>query len=606
MVNIQNLEVKNLNNTIHTFHIPVQGIGFSIDTPIKVAKYGISSALSLVNDNLVEKIREYYCKLRGEIYIPSSLFLEENNKNLRSIRITQYLDLLNKIVTEQVEELRNSLASLTPEVRKYFSMLPDYSEVKKKFLAFLQETSQHVKKDLLDFLKASIIAGELSVNIMTKIDRAPNPVQNAQNENYLSDALSALEGFAHSKGKNSIIFSAGVNRRLYSYLENFDCFFPDRTFTLQKTIILKVSDYRSALTQSKLLASKGIWVSEFRIESPLNCSGHAFPCNGKTIGIILEEFKQKRETLSDTLFSIYQRALWEKKGISISVPFSIKFTYQGGVGTEQEHQFILNYYGFDSVGWGAAFLFVPEVINISPGTLSKLIAAEEKDFYLSSASPLGVPYNTLKNNIDESTGYQRYLSGNYGHKCVLGYLANDTEFTPVPICRATREYMDHKIESIKQKNLPQKKFQEEVAKIVTTYCICADLSKSPASAYYVQKEDDGKEVYSVCAGKTAAYFHHSYTLEEMTDLIYGRSEETFPERPSLFLTELRLNIEYLENREEEEKKQITAENILSGIDYYLDHLENFRTALPLNLTENEFQKELEMMKQKITKLLSVK
>ena len=41
----------------HTFHIPVMGIGFSIDTPVKVAQYGISSVISLVDDNLIEEMR---------------------------------------------------------------------------------------------------------------------------------------------------------------------------------------------------------------------------------------------------------------------------------------------------------------------------------------------------------------------------------------------------------------------------------------------------------------------------------------------------------------------------------------------------------------------
>jgi hypothetical protein len=30
----------------HAFHIPVLGLGFSIDTPLKVARYGISSVIS--------------------------------------------------------------------------------------------------------------------------------------------------------------------------------------------------------------------------------------------------------------------------------------------------------------------------------------------------------------------------------------------------------------------------------------------------------------------------------------------------------------------------------------------------------------------------------
>ncbi len=33
------------------------GTGFTIDTPIKVAKYGISSVISLVDDVLIEQMR---------------------------------------------------------------------------------------------------------------------------------------------------------------------------------------------------------------------------------------------------------------------------------------------------------------------------------------------------------------------------------------------------------------------------------------------------------------------------------------------------------------------------------------------------------------------
>ena len=70
-------------------------------------------------------------------------------------------------------------------------------------------------------------------------------------------------------------------------------FYPDENGHLRKRIILKVSDFRSALVQGKLLAKKGLWISEFRIESGLNCGGHAFPTEGLLLGPILEEFKTK-------------------------------------------------------------------------------------------------------------------------------------------------------------------------------------------------------------------------------------------------------------------------------------------------------------------------
>ena len=47
---------------MHTFHIPVMGLSYTIDTPLKVARFGISSVISIVQDDLLEQMREYYCK----------------------------------------------------------------------------------------------------------------------------------------------------------------------------------------------------------------------------------------------------------------------------------------------------------------------------------------------------------------------------------------------------------------------------------------------------------------------------------------------------------------------------------------------------------------
>ena len=45
-----------MNNysTHHKFHIPVMGLAYTIDSPIKVARFGISSVISIVEDRLVE------------------------------------------------------------------------------------------------------------------------------------------------------------------------------------------------------------------------------------------------------------------------------------------------------------------------------------------------------------------------------------------------------------------------------------------------------------------------------------------------------------------------------------------------------------------------
>ena len=78
------------------------GIGFTIDTPVKVAHYGISSVISLVDDILIEKMRKFYCK---KLDIP---FKEISNKveDFRAKRITEYLNLMDKIVKEKFFELK--------------------------------------------------------------------------------------------------------------------------------------------------------------------------------------------------------------------------------------------------------------------------------------------------------------------------------------------------------------------------------------------------------------------------------------------------------------------------------------------------------------------
>ena len=63
---------------------------------------------------------------------------------------------------------------------------------------------------------------------------------------------------------------------------------------------MKVSDLRSAKVQGKILAKKGVWVSEYRIESGLNCGGHAFATDGILLGPILDDWRthgaMKRQT----------------------------------------------------------------------------------------------------------------------------------------------------------------------------------------------------------------------------------------------------------------------------------------------------------------------
>ena len=162
-----------------------------------------------------------------------------------------------------------------------------------------------------------------------------------------------------------------------------------------------MSDYRSAIIQGKFLAKKGLWVSEYRIESGLNCGGHAFATDGLLMGPILSEFRENRNNLVDETFDILTDTLTK---LNKKVPVQklpIKITAQGGVGTSDEQDFLINHYNLDSVGWGTPFLLVPEVTTVDENTKSKLIKAKEDDLYLSKVSPLGVPFNNLRNNTKD-------------------------------------------------------------------------------------------------------------------------------------------------------------------------------------------------------------
>ena len=386
----------------HTFHIPVMGTGFSIDTPAKVAPYGISSVISLADDILIEKMRELYS---AKLNIP---FKEISHKldDFRAKRITAYLNLIDKVVKEKFDALKRATLDNGDEFRKYIDLLPDYSNFKQVYNNKFKGSEN--QKTLRSWIGNNLKPGSIDVNIMTKVDKTNYNSGQGVLDNEYNDAHAALRGFAKSNLESSIIFSAGMNPRLYGYLENFKVFYPDKNGHFKKRIILKVSDYRSAFIQGKFLAKKGLWVSEYRIESGLNCGGHAFATDGHLLGPVLEEFKANKEVLAHTIYEILVTALKDKQHPIPKLP-ALQITAQGGVGTTDEHQFLLDHFKLSSVGWGTPFLLVPEAINLDAETIGLLSNATEQDQYLSNTSPLGVPFHTLKGNTQdlEKTSFDR-------------------------------------------------------------------------------------------------------------------------------------------------------------------------------------------------------
>lgn len=558
----------------HTFHIPVMGTAFSIDTPIKVAHYGISSVISLVDDTLIEQMRQFYCQKYGEKYDPITKYDED----FRARRITAYLDLVDKIVKQKFESVRNSCFEMGSEITKYFEMLANNSPLKKLYKEMLITEDSKLKSELQARLRQLMKPGSIDVNIMTKLDRANFSQKREELPIEFSDALSALRGYAKSSLNSAIVFSAGINRRLYSYVEKFEDFYADTKGKIQKKIILKVSDYRSSIIQGRFFAKKGLWISEFRIESGLNCGGHAFASDGFLMGPILEEFKRKKDELINTLHQMCNEALAASKRPFFSSPHNLRITAQGGIGTALEDSFILNYYDIDGTGWASPFLLCPEVTNVDLETLNKLSKAGEKDLYLSNVSPLGVPFNNLRNSESDAERERKIAEGKPGSACPKGHLVSNTEFTEKPICTASRQYQKLKIEQLEKSNLPEHEFKRSFQKVTDKACICNDLGSSVLMKNSILKQ--GAQAFTaICPGPNIAYFSKIVSLEEMIGHIYGRLNllnSTY--RPNMFIKELKMYVDYFINEVNKAtpmptEKQIAyfnefKDNMLDGIEYY--------------------------------------
>jgi len=560
-------------STPHSFHIPVMGLAYTIDTPVKVAKYGITSVVSIIEDYLIEQMREVICKNEHIEYVK----IHTTERDYRAKRITAYLNLIQEIIDKQIDEIKGEDFSTGKNIIQYFEMLPDDSETKILYNKMLSSSSNE-KMNLQAQLRKLITAGKIDVNIMTKLDKTNYDPEGNELPTQFSDALAALRGYANSKIKSSIVFSAGLNPRLFSYCETFEDFYPDLNGHINKKIILKVSDYRSALIQGKYLAKKGLWISEFRIESGINCGGHAFISNGIPLGPILEDFKNKRNELYDELFVECENAL----KILVRNPFinkpELKITAQGGIGTSEENDFLIDYYNLDSTGWGSPFLLVPEATNVDTETLNKLKSAKKEDYYLSHSSPLGVPFSNFRNSSSEEQRKMRIDKNRPGSPCFKKFLSMDKEFTDKPICTASREYQNLKIKQLKDQIVDEKILQHEIEKVTEKDCLCEGLGAS-ALLKNKTKLSHNLSAVTICPGPNLAYFSDTFSLKQMVDHIYGRLNILNNlNRPNIFVNELQLYFDYLKKEIEDQYTVITDKkityfqtfksNLLKGIDYY--------------------------------------
>ena len=586
-----------IKNQTHTFHIPVMGLSYTIDSPIRVAHLGITSVVSITDDELTERLRGFYSK---KFLLPYREITKKCS-DYRAERIKEYLNMLNKVVSKKFQEFKQELLENKATLENYITFLPDGSHLKSGLQKFIDD-GIHMKEQLKDYLSEHLTAGAIDVNIMTKVDK-----ENYENGEQLpvefNDAHASLRGFAMSDLNSAVVLSAGMNPRLYSYFEQFPVFYPDVDGNLQKKIILKVSDFRSAMIQGNFLAKKGLWVSEYRIESGLNCGGHVFATDGLLLGPILEEFKTKKEELIQSAHALLTKAL-EAKNLPVpKEPMDLKITAQGGVGTAAEHDFLLQHYQIDSVGWGSPFLLVPEATSVDEETRNLLANAKEEDFYLSNISPLGVPFNTVKGMSNDFWKQKRIDNNKAGSSCPKKLLALNKEYDSEGMCTASKKFQDIKIAELEaqKENLTAVEIEKRKTEIFEKACLCVGL----VNAAYLENDMEIKgqqQGVVICPGPNLAYFDKIVSLSDMVQHIYGKSTFSVDaNRPNMFIKELKMYMEHLYKGVEQGVESMTAlqlkkwksfqNNLQTGIDYYKELFTNNHFV---NQEKIAVQKQLEM------------
>ena len=585
------------NKPLHNFHIPVMGLAYTIDSPIRVAQYGISSVVSIIDDEIVEKMKNFYSK-KFHLDYPC---ISTKTHDYRAKRITDYLNMMDDIVNEKFEAFKEEICRSSKALQNFMEMLPNTSELKTGLQQFLN-CKDRISSSVKSFVDDHFMRGSIDVNIMTKVDKenfhGHEPLPTMYN-----DAHASLRGFANSKLSSSVVLSAGMNPRLYSYLEEFDDFFPDESGTLKKKIILKVSDFRSAMIQGNFLAKKGLWVSEYRIESGLNCGGHAFATEGLLLGPIMEEFRIRKTELVASAHLLMTKALEEKGKNTVAKPMEMGITVQGGVGTAEEHRFLLKQYSVDSVGWGSPFLLVPEATSVDDETRKLLAASTENDFYLSNLSPLGVPFNTVKGTSNERIRKERQERNRFGSSCPKKLLALHKEYSDDGMCTASKKYQEIKFAELEEEKeaISTALYEKKKSIITEKACLCVGL----VNAAYLENQLEikgEKQGVVICPGPNLAYFDKEVSLSRMVKHIYGNDDILGPvNRPNMFINELKMYIDHLTKEigdfsgtptnSQIKKWNTFKENLLKGIEYYEDlflKTEFFKTDLNIfrQLKEN--------------------
>ncbi|MEI7489221.1 MAG: hypothetical protein WCJ72_17780, partial [Chryseobacterium sp.] len=109
-----------IKKPLHNFHIPVMGLAYTIDSPIRVAQYGISSVVSIIDDEIIEKMKNFY----NEKFNLNYSSISTKTEDYRAKRITAYLDMVDDIVNEKFNAFKEEIAKNKTALMNFVEMLP--------------------------------------------------------------------------------------------------------------------------------------------------------------------------------------------------------------------------------------------------------------------------------------------------------------------------------------------------------------------------------------------------------------------------------------------------------------------------------------------------
>jgi len=307
------------------------------------------------------------------------------------------------------------------------------------------------------------------------------------------------------------------------------------------------------------------------------------------MGPILEEFKSNKDSLINEVHNLLVTALENKGKYAPNTPLNLSITVQGGVGTSEEHEFLLNNYNVDSVGWGSPFLLVPEATTVDSKTIETLKKAQEKDLYLSDISPLGIPFNSLRGSSNEIVKNKRIANNKAGSSCPKKFLVSNTDYTDKMICTASRKYQTIKLNELntESKDSNANGYTKKFNAITAKTCLCEGLSNAALFKNNIEHKGEEQGV-AICPGPNMAYFSKELSLKEMVHHIYGKANVIATNnRPHMFIKELKMYVDYFSDKVDAYKDSLSKKqekylttfntNLNNVIEYYQHLFSNFES-----------------------------